>query len=108
MEALEHENATFDPASPGPYQRVDTDIGPLLISLGKAEPYLDGYTVHINIGNLSSATLIGFKLSAKWAKRYRKEDGNYLDWMGKRKEKTTPSQVPFSRENGTRFRLIFA
>jgi hypothetical protein len=87
VSSLEHEAATFDPTSPGPYQRIDTEIGPLLVSLGKAEPYLDGYNVEIDVGNLSNATLVGFKISARWAKQYRQEDGNHFDWYSKQKKK---------------------
>jgi len=87
VSALEHENATFDPSSPGHYQRVDTDTGLLLVSFEKAEPYLDGYDVQLEIGNLSAASLPGLKISAKWCKRYRKEDGNYFEWYRQRKTK---------------------
>lgn len=74
LSALEHRSAVFGPASPGPYSRIDTEVGPLLISLGKVEQYLDGYSVQIEIGNLSAASLIGFKLSASWAKRFKKDE----------------------------------
>lgn len=31
---LKHDEAEFDPSSPGPYQRLNTEVGPLLLSVG--------------------------------------------------------------------------
>lgn len=82
-----HPTVEFDPSSPGSYQLIDSSIGLLLISLDNAEPYLDGYNAQLEIGNITGASLQGFKLSAKWAKRYKAEDNNYIEWLNKRKSK---------------------
>ena len=87
ISSLQHATATFDPSSPGPYQLIDSSIGPVLVSLGKAEQYLDGYNVQLEVGNITAAALQGFKVSAKWAKRYKKEDGDYFTWLKSRKSK---------------------
>ena len=87
ISSLQHPSASFDPSSPGPYQLIDSSIGPLLVSLGKAEEYLDGYNVQLAIGNITAADLHGFKVSVKWAKRYKQEDGTYFDWYKNRNTK---------------------
>jgi hypothetical protein len=87
ISGLQHPTASFDPSSPGPYQLIDGSIGPMLVSIGKIEQYLDGYSVQLQIGNILAASLNGFKVSAKWSRRYKKEDGNYFDWYKSRKTK---------------------
>lgn len=87
ISGLQHSTVSFDPSSPGPYQMIDSSIGPLLVSLGKAEQYLDGYNVQLQIGNTTAASLKGVKISAKWARRYKTEDGAYFDWYKNRKTK---------------------
>jgi hypothetical protein len=83
---LKHEVAEFDPSSPGPYERVDTSVGPLLVSIGKVEPYLDGYKVGLEIGNPLSVTFNGFDIQAAWGPRY-KIGQNYAKWLVARQEK---------------------
>ncbi len=63
---LKREEATFDPSSPGTYRTVNTDVGPLLVALGKVEQYLDGYKVSLEICNPLSVTLSGFEVEAAW------------------------------------------
>jgi len=83
---LKHAEAELDPASPDKYQRIETTVGPLLVSLGKAEPYLDGYKVQLQIGNPLAAQFSGFTVSTLYAPRKRKDE-NFLQWFKKRKSK---------------------
>jgi hypothetical protein len=83
---LKHAEAELDPASPDKYQRIETAVGPLLVSLGKAEPYLDGYKVQLQIGNPLAAQFSGFTVSTFYAPRQRKDE-KFLEWIRKRKGK---------------------
>lgn len=61
--------ANLSTSSPGGYSRLDTNIGILLVSLKSVEPYLDGYKVALEIGNLSTATCTSYTVSAAWGPR---------------------------------------
>jgi hypothetical protein len=50
--------AELDVTTPA-YASVQTDVGNLLISCVKVEPYLDGYRLYLNIGNPTAATFDG-------------------------------------------------
>jgi len=56
---------TIDPDDKG-YGKIETDLGPLFISTASVEPYLDGYKMHLLIGNPSSASYSDFKLVTLW------------------------------------------
>jgi hypothetical protein len=81
VSALEKASATFDPASPGAYQRVNTSVGPLLLSLTTVEPYLDGYRISLEAGNPLLINFKGFTLSAKWGPRFKKDETEYREWV---------------------------
>ena len=51
------------------FQRIDTENGSFLIACQDVTPYLDGYKVRFSIGNPSSASYQGFKLTAQWGKK---------------------------------------
>jgi hypothetical protein len=57
----------LDAVSKG-FQRIDSDTGSFLVSCEDVTPYLDGYKIRLRIGNLSSATYNGFKLTVKWGR----------------------------------------
>jgi len=61
--------ATFDSAVPDHYDRVDSESGSFLVSLKTVEPYLDGFKVNFEIGNLSNAVFKGFTLRFGWSSR---------------------------------------
>jgi hypothetical protein len=87
FETLKHESAEFDPASPNTYSRLDTEAGSILIVLGTAQPYLDGYKVELQIGNPLTLTFRGFGIAATWGPRWK--DGNdFGEWLKKNKEKS--------------------
>jgi hypothetical protein len=70
------EFATFDPQDEKAYLPVAAPTGPVLIILEKLEPYLDGFTVHMKIGNPSSASYSGLKAKVKWGRKFdsKKDD----------------------------------
>ncbi|HWE51412.1 MAG TPA: hypothetical protein VG273_16590 [Bryobacteraceae bacterium] len=90
LESQLPKSVEFDPASPGPYLRIDGGSAPLLISLGTVEPYLDGYKFTVLIGNPTTATFNGFELTAKWAPRLGAEpDADALmKWFDSQRSKT--------------------
>lgn len=89
---LQNRNRTvsLDPASPKKYQRFDSQDGFFVVSFENAEPYLDGYRVAIEIGNLSSARYVGFKLDTTWGPRYdweKSTEESYKKWEELRQKK---------------------
>jgi hypothetical protein len=61
-----HNSVALTPSTPGKYERIDTEAGGFLISVGEVTPYLDGHKLQINIGNTSTGTFSGFKLKLWW------------------------------------------
>ena len=65
------------------YQKLDTATGVLLVSLDDVVPYLNGYKIHISIGNPSSASYAGYKIKIRWAKAYdynKYTEASYNEW----------------------------
>ena len=62
--------ATFDPHADKGYQAIKSPAGTMLLVLERVEPYLDGFTVHLRVGNPTNANLVGMKGVAKWGKRF--------------------------------------
>ena len=89
--AVRYSTASFDPASPAQYQRIDTDGGTFLVSILSVTPYVDGFRVTCNFGNPSSATYKGFKLTAKWGPRrdlvQKEKTMTYGQWQATLREK---------------------
>jgi hypothetical protein len=84
-----YEYADFDTASPGTYSRVNTAVGPMLLSIGKIEPYLDGFKVQVQIGNVLSVAFSGFELETMWGPRFKPADtSDYLKWANSQQKKT--------------------
>jgi hypothetical protein len=61
--------ALLDPTTKS-YQRIDTSLGSLLISVKSVQPYLDGYKVTLLIGNPYAMDFNGFGVSCKWSASY--------------------------------------
>jgi hypothetical protein len=53
--------AAVDARSKG-YGFLDSNLGRLLISTDGVENYMDGYKVHLRIGNTTAADIVGFEL----------------------------------------------
>src|ERR1700686_3945288 len=52
------------------YQRLDTDNGFFLVSVSDATPYLNGYKIHLNIGNPAYATYTHYALKIRYSKLF--------------------------------------
>lgn len=50
------------------YDTMDSSAGTFVVLIRDIQPYMDGYKVKLGIGNLSSATYSGFKLTASYQK----------------------------------------
>ncbi|MCC7386893.1 MAG: DUF3251 domain-containing protein [Deltaproteobacteria bacterium] len=61
------ETAVFKTSDLSGYARVDSTLGPLLISIEDIKPQLDGFRIMLSVGNPSSVTYLGFKIRATWA-----------------------------------------
>jgi vacuolar-type H+-ATPase subunit I/STV1 len=87
----EYKDVQLDLAEPRTYQRLDSlnGTGSFLISVEDAVPYLDGYKVHLEIGNPSAARYTGFRLKMKWTKHFPKNAdlAFYGEWRKTIKEK---------------------
>lgn len=72
------------------FQRLDTDSGTVLVSFEDATPYLNGYKIHLTIGNPSSMGYAGYKLKVRWAKTYdydKYTEASYAEWNKSIQEK---------------------
>lgn len=78
-------SATFDPAEATAYQRVDTIVGPLTISVDDVKPHADGVRVRLNVGNVTTAKFNGGLFKIKWGSRFEKGT-NYREWLGTMRE----------------------
>ena len=75
-----YKTATFDPAEKG-FSRVDTRGGMFLVSLEDAKPFLDGYKLALEIGNVQAVDYRGYTLNIKWGVKWDtsgKQD--YQEW----------------------------
>lgn len=64
------ESVWFDPQDDKKYQPVRGPAGPILVILEKVEPYLDGFTVHLRLGNPTAAGYSGFTADIKWGRKF--------------------------------------
>ena len=64
----------LDPTSKS-YQRIDTSIGSLLVSVKGVTPYLDGYKVTLAVGNPYDMDFKGFLVSCKWGASFTYTNG---------------------------------
>jgi len=86
---LTHASAFLDTSSPKGFERVDTEVGPLLISLGQISPDRDGFKVKVNIGISLAGVVNGLVLNARWGPHRPKGDGADLEtWLNSSKVKT--------------------
>jgi hypothetical protein len=97
--------AEFDPAEAS-YQRIDANVGTFAVSLDDVRPFADGVRVTLKLGNLSSATFNGAKLSLSYNKRMPAQGAeNYANeistWFGslKTQEQTISSALQPGRWN---------
>ena len=64
------------------FQRVDTDVGQLFISLTGISEQQDNYTLHLSIGNPFLFEIPGFILNLKWGKPFNPSGSvTHDDWI---------------------------
>jgi hypothetical protein len=79
--------ATLDPAQRG-FARVDANVGTFAVSLNDVQPFADGVRVHLDLGNLSSATFGSTTtLNLKYGKRMPQESQGWPVWKASLREK---------------------
>ena len=83
-----NKSAIFDPTE-SLFQRVDTEDGAFsfLVSIHDIHPFGDGVKVTIHLGNTSTATFNGVKLTIKYGKRRPPEVGKWAKWQEERRTK---------------------
>jgi uncharacterized lipoprotein YehR (DUF1307 family) len=82
-----NKSITIDATSKG-FQRLDTDLGPFLISVDGVTPYLNGHKLNLRIGNPSMCNFAGFTLKAKWGGAFNQNgEVTYADWEKSLKSK---------------------
>lgn len=87
LESKPYGSAVLDPSEKG-YSRVDTDQGSFLLAVRTVSPYLDGYRVVLDVGNLQDATYDGITLDSKWGKPWKFGGRvSYTDWYKRLNEK---------------------
>lgn len=77
MARSQYDEVTIDPSTKS-FQRLDSTVGVLLVSCQDVQPYANGFKVHLSIGNVTMATLHGFKLKVSWGPAYT--DTTVTDW----------------------------
>jgi Protein of unknown function (DUF3251) len=97
----------LDPAAPGKYERLDTDVGHFLISLENVVPYVDGYKVLLKIGNPLSADYGGFEVKATWGKRFVR-GLKWADWRRSLQVKTVTSTDRLRSGVWNKFEIVLA
>lgn len=98
----QYQSATFDPAANEIYSRVDTTVGPFLMTVHAVSPNADGVKVILNLGNITTARYSGGKLHVKWATREPDQkmenySSAYTKWIGSIQEREitfTESLIP--------------
>ncbi|MEX1245035.1 MAG: hypothetical protein WEB59_06275 [Thermoanaerobaculia bacterium] len=88
LDGLNTTVVTLDASQPGSgYQQIVTNSGRFLVSLANAEPYLDGFRITLEIGNITSATYHGFELDAEWPPAIpEKPDADNMETWSKKTE----------------------
>ncbi len=69
VDALESGDADISTDGQG-YGIAKTQFGPFTVSTKAVTPYLDGFKVKLDIGNLTSADFDGAKITISWGLRY--------------------------------------
>jgi hypothetical protein len=89
----QYRSAIFEQVTDQGFQRLDSNVGTLVVSIRDIKPYADGVRVTLNVGNLTTAEISGITYSVKWGQSkpsYKdKEWGNKLAaWVMALQEKT--------------------
>lgn len=68
------ERAALDLGTDAAFSRLDTDVGSFLVSIQDVEAFADGSRLGLRIGNLTSATVAGCTLIARYGTRKPSSD----------------------------------
>jgi len=82
------------------YQRLDTDDGFFLVKVSDAIPYLNGYKIHLNIGNPAYATYTHYALKIRYSKLFdwsKYTEAAYNQWNKSIQEKDLLPRVAAAR-----------
>lgn len=85
VDALESSDATVSTEEEG-YDVAKTKFGPLTVATRGAKPYLDGFKVKLQIGNLTNANFNGAKLNVGWGPPFD-EKKDILEWSKNQRKK---------------------
>lgn len=79
------ESVWFDPQDDKAYLPVKSPAGPVLVILERVEPYLDGFTVSMRIGNPTSANFSGMEATVKWGRKFDAQKGEDFNKISEKK-----------------------
>jgi hypothetical protein len=80
VDAVIKNSVFLDPSERG-YDTITTDTGTFFVSLGKVEPFLDGYRIVLEIGNPYAITFFDLKITIEWNKKIPSDLSNYDAWL---------------------------
>jgi hypothetical protein len=72
--------ALIDPAGPDTFQRINTNLTPILVAFYDSSPVGDGTKIKLQIGNISSATMDGIKLRVQYNVRAPQDSSKIGEW----------------------------
>lgn len=78
--------AIFDPAGGKGYQYIATNVSPILMSFVDSSSIGDGTKIRLRIGNVSSATYTGVRLTIRYNTRVPQEPSSVPAWNEATKE----------------------
>ena len=102
LERAPYGTAQLDPTV-REFQRLDTPVGILAVTIKNVQPFADGVRVLLAIGNPTSAALGNVEVKAKWGKRrptykageaYPQETKSFLDSLHEKSIKLTNDLKP--------------
>ncbi len=89
-----YSEAEIDPSDPT-FQRIDTEVGSLAVSVADVSQFADGVKLKIKLGNLSAATISGVTLHVMYGPRKVGEaDPAWQTWYAKLKNKNVDLTTP--------------
>ena len=84
VQAQRFDSAVFDPPTNEGFEKVDTNVAPIVVSVNNIAAYGNGTRVTLAVGNMTSAELDGVTGTAKYGAAHPAlTSATYLDWYGK-------------------------
>ena len=82
-QANRFDSAVFDPPTSEGFERVDTNVAPVVVSVRNIAAYGNGTRVTLAVGNMTSAELDGLTGTAKYGGTRPTATDAYFDWYDK-------------------------